>query len=104
MTRRTEVVLTDDLSGGPATETVRFGLDGRHYEVDLSDKNAAALRRALAKYVEVGRRDHRMHVGKRKHHGDVDPRLVRQWAAENGIDVSARGRVPIDVIEQYRLV
>ena len=43
MARRTVVMLTDDLDGSDATETVRFGLDGRDYEVDLSKKNAKSL-------------------------------------------------------------
>jgi hypothetical protein len=43
MARRTVVMLTDDLDGSEATETVRFGLDGRDYEVDLSKKNAKSL-------------------------------------------------------------
>jgi hypothetical protein len=37
------VVLEDDLDGGPADETVRFGLGGAEYEIDLSKKNAAAF-------------------------------------------------------------
>lgn len=104
MARRTDVVLTDDLKGGPATQTVHFGLDGKHYEVDLSDKNAAALRKALDKYVKVARKDHKMHLPGRRHRDQVDHKEVRQWAVENGIDVKSRGRVPVEVLEQYRLV
>src|SRR5262249_54311350 len=38
----------DDLEGGPAEETVQFGLDGAHYEIDLSVKNASVFRKQLA--------------------------------------------------------
>ncbi|MEU0092949.1 Lsr2 family protein, partial [Kribbella sp. NPDC006257] len=48
MAQRVQVVLEDDLDGGKADETVTFGLDGSTYEIDLSKKNAAKLRDALA--------------------------------------------------------
>ena len=48
MAQRTVVRLTDDLSGAeiPAGkgETVTFSLDGQSYEIDLTAKNAGALR------------------------------------------------------------
>ncbi len=33
---------------------------------------------------------------------DVDPAAVRVWAAEHGVDVAPRGRIPTAVLEQYR--
>lgn len=36
-----KVGLVDDLDGEPAAETVRFGIDGATYEIDLSTDNAA---------------------------------------------------------------
>jgi hypothetical protein len=60
MAQRTVTTLVDDLDGtdleGGSGETVRFGVDGRAYEIDLSDDNAAALREALQPYTEAGRR------------------------------------------------
>jgi hypothetical protein len=57
--QRVEVLLTDDLDGSdlPAGkgETVTFALDGNSYEIDLRTKNATALRRVLAVYIEAGR-------------------------------------------------
>jgi len=46
------VVLEDDLEGGPADETVQFGIGGTYYEIDLNASNAAAFRRQLAPYIE----------------------------------------------------
>src|SRR5262249_31647670 len=54
--RETFTKLIDDLDGGEAHETVKFGLDGHFYEIDLSTKNANKLRNALAGYVESGTR------------------------------------------------
>ncbi|MGH7961888.1 MAG: histone-like nucleoid-structuring protein Lsr2, partial [Candidatus Binatia bacterium] len=48
MAQKVEVLLIDDISGEPADETVRFGLDGKDYEIDLTAKHALALRENLA--------------------------------------------------------
>ena len=56
MAQKIQVLFIDDLDGGEAEGTVRFGLDGADYEIDLSAKNAAALRKALARYVDSARR------------------------------------------------
>ncbi|MGY4773478.1 Lsr2 dimerization domain-containing protein [Kribbella sp. CWNU-51] len=57
MAQRVEILLTDDLDGTdlPAGrgETVTFALDGSSYEIDLATKNAAALRKALAVYIDA---------------------------------------------------
>jgi len=97
------VALEDDLDGGPAEETVRFGLDGIDYEIDLNKKNAAALRGQLAPFVEHARgagRGPRRAAGRgaasRERSGDI-----RAWAKGQGIAVSARGRIPASVVEQY---
>ena len=56
MAQQKSVTLIDDLDGGKAAETITFGLDGASYEIDLSKKNATALRKAVADFVEHGRR------------------------------------------------
>ena len=114
MAQRTTVVLTDDVDGGEASETVRFGLEGTHYEIDLSAPNAERLRRALAPYVEHGRRVGGRRTGSAtpsagaaapRPDGDgeaVDGAAVRAWARENGIEVSDRGRIKSEVVERYK--
>jgi hypothetical protein len=56
MARKVTVTLEDDLEGGPAQETVQFGLDGAHYEIDLSARNAAVFREQLAPFIDHARR------------------------------------------------
>src|SRR2546429_6996974 len=56
MSKSVSVIITDDLDGSQNAETVLFGLDGVTYEVDLSKKNRARLERALAPFIEAGRR------------------------------------------------
>jgi hypothetical protein len=105
MAQQTTVTLTDDLDGGRAVETVTFGLDGRVYEIDLSKKNAAALRKALGEFTSNARR---VRSGKPaavksvRASSRVDAKAVREWALENGLTVSARGRVPSDIVEKYQ--
>jgi hypothetical protein len=97
------VALEDDLDGGPADETSRFGLDGSEYEIDLSKKNAKTFRSQLAPFVDharkAGRAQRRRSVRtspRRERSGDI-----RAWAKDKGIPVSARGRIPASVAEQY---
>src|SRR4051812_17315775 len=109
MAQRVITELTDDTDGKPADETVTFSLDGREYEIDLTSKNAAALRKAVDVYVKNGRR---ISGGRRprtsttpptqRTSGDLDTKAVREWANKNGHTVSERGRIPNNVVEAYR--
>ncbi|GAB3459308.1 Lsr2 family protein [Kineococcus endophyticus] len=104
MVQRTHPVLTDDVDGSDAVETVAFALDGVPYEIDLSAQNAAALRRAVSLYVEHGRALAPRRGPGRPADGPgtgVDSGAVRAWARENGVPVNSRGRVPAEVVEQY---
>ena len=49
MAKQTIVQLTDDIDGGDAAESVQFGFRGIEYEIDLNEKNATALEKALKK-------------------------------------------------------
>jgi len=54
--QKIQTLFTDDLDGSEAEGTVRFGLDGTEYEIDLNAGHAQALRDALARYVRAARR------------------------------------------------
>ena len=56
MAQRVVVTLSDDIDGSEAAETIAFGLDGKSYEIDLNQANAKKLRKALAPYVDAGRK------------------------------------------------
>jgi hypothetical protein len=56
MAQQVNVKFVDDLDGSDAAGTVSFGLDGRTYEIDLSDDNAAKLRDSLASFVAAARK------------------------------------------------
>lgn len=105
MVQRVQVLLIDDLDESDATETVRFGLDGTQYEIDLNDKNAGKLRADLTKWVEKGRKASPSgkrvitNGGGKSHRRDVS--AVRVWARKNGHEISERGRIPEAVQTAY---
>lgn len=102
MARETTIRLVDDVDGSEGKETVKFGLRGIDYEVDLSSKNVAALDKALAKYVEAGRRVASPRSSRRRQAATkVDVGAIRSWARENGFEISDRGRIPIEIREAY---
>jgi hypothetical protein len=102
MTRRTTVTREDDLDGSPAQETLRFGIDGPMYEIDLSKKNAARFRQQLAPFIEHARR---AATGPRRPARTAASRQrshdIRAWAKERGIPLSDRGRIPASIYAQY---
>jgi Lsr2 len=102
MAQKITVALEDDLDGGPADETMRFGVGGAEYEIDLNKKNAKAFRKQLAPFVEhartAGRGPRRPRTSSsRQQSGDI-----REWAKAQGIAVSDRGRIRASVVEQYQ--
>jgi nucleoid-associated protein Lsr2 len=100
-----QVLLIDDLDGGEAAGTVRFGLDGTQYEIDLSAAHSDELRKSLAPYLAHARRaggSARGAARSRRGSAAVDTAKVREWAKGQGIEVKDRGRVPADVVEQYK--
>jgi hypothetical protein len=101
--QRVEVELEDDLTGGPADETVQFGFDGTAYELDLNARHAADLRHRLAPFVEHARRvRHRVsRVPVRTAASRERSRQIRAWAEQQGIEVADRGRLPAGIIRQY---
>jgi hypothetical protein len=103
MATKITVALEDDLDGGPASETVRFGLDNAQYEIDLNKKNARAFRKKLTPFVE-----HARQAGPGQRRGPARTASSRQrsadiraWAKATGLAVSDRGRIPASVVDQY---
>jgi hypothetical protein len=103
MATRITVALEDDLDGGPADQTLWFGLGGSEYEIDLTSKNATAFRTQLAPYI-----DHARKAGRGQRRRSVRTSTsrersagIRAWAKDKGIPVSDRGRIPASVVAQY---
>lgn len=102
MVKQAIVTLVDDIDGGPADETVRFGIGSQQYEIDLNSKNAARLRKQLAPFIARGRpAGHSSHRSRRTAASRQRSRDIRAWALDQGIGLSERGRIPASVVDQY---
>jgi hypothetical protein len=104
MAQRIHTLFIDDIDGGAAEGTVRFGLDGADYEIDLSGEHSNELRTTLGKYIEHSRK---VGAARRASRGRgagsaIDTAKVREWARESGYDIKDRGRVPADLVAKYR--
>ncbi|MDQ3763049.1 MAG: Lsr2 family protein [Actinomycetota bacterium] len=120
MAQKTIVTFIDDLTGEEAEDitTVEFALEGVTYEIDLANDNAAKLRDNLARYVAAARKTSGRRAGTRgtdrpagraNGNGGVarsgyNPdtlRAIREWAKQNGHNVSDRGRLPLNVLHAW---
>lgn len=124
MAKQTITMLTDDLEGGAADETITFGFEGSLYEIDLSAKNAQTLRDFMERYTASGTRKGRLSPtgtyipggsglgqGTRKHGSGVDHpafaankelnQKIRAWATRNSYQLAERGRIPQHIVDAY---
>jgi hypothetical protein len=105
--QKIQTLFIDDLDGSAAEGTVRFGLDGTEYEIDLNARHAKELRNALARYVGAARRAggaaRRSARGARRGSASVlKTTEVREWAKAQGIEVKDRGRVPAELVVKFK--
>lgn len=99
----TKTFLVDDLDGGTADVTIVFAIEGESYSLDLSNKNADKFRKALAPYIEAAQNI------KESRRNQVDQvaeaverrQAIRAWAEKKGYEISARGKIPQDILDAY---
>jgi hypothetical protein len=111
MAQKVTVQLVDDIDDSPIADgegrTIEFSFDGSSYEIDLSNDNVDAFREAISDYVASARK-----VGARRASGttkSASPKRgnpaelakIREWAKDNGYEVSSRGRISTQVQEAY---
>jgi hypothetical protein len=102
MAQKVQVVLVDDVDGGPADETLKFAVENTQYEIDLSTAHAAEMRAALAPWMSAARKVSGRSTAKARTGADTSK--VRAWAKANGYDVSERGRISATVRSAYDAV
>lgn len=84
-----------------------FALDGRTYQIDLSEKNHGELRELLAPYIAAGRRRRggsSVSVPSQRRSSPTDReqnQAIREWAKKRGHTISDRGRIRADIVEAY---
>lgn len=101
MATQIETRLIDDLDGSPADESVKFSLDGVEYSIDLTDAHAKEMRHALRKWTDHAARTGGKKKTTRNVNGVSKTVAIRAWAAENGIKVAERGRIPQEIVDRY---
>lgn len=112
MAQRTQVVLTDDVDGSEATQTISFAFQGVSYEIDLNDDHASALEESFSDWISSARKVGPGRSGKTRRTvsaassegsagGGKDPNEVRSWLRSNGHVVADRGRISATLLEEY---
>jgi hypothetical protein len=101
-------MLIDDIYQWEASETVRFGVDGSAYEIELSARQASELRSMADRYISVARRmqsapsrarQQQHHPRPRTQMDREQSRRILSWAVERGLLASPRGRIPQHVAD-----
>lgn len=97
---RVVIELVDDIDGTGTARTVSFAVDGTTYEIELNRKNEAKMLKAMTPWVNAARKVPNSRPTRRRVKKQ-DNAAIRRWAAENGIEVPATGRIRRDVVERY---
>ncbi len=102
--QKVEVQVFDDMDGSPADETVAFSYDGRAYEIDLSAKHAAQMRKAFQSFIDHGRQVRGLGRQRRQGRTLADrerSREIRGVLMASGYPVAERGRLPESALEEF---
>ncbi len=105
MAQKIQTVFIDDLDGSTADTTIRFGLDGAEYEIDLSTAHAEQLRKATQLYVEAGRKvggSAKRTARSSSRSSGPSSSEVREWAKDHGLEVKERGRIPAELVVKFQ--
>jgi Lsr2 len=107
--QRIETVFIDDLDGSEANTTIRFGLDGAEFEIDLNTAHADEFRKTAEQYMEAGRkvsggarRTARSSARRGAASSGPSSSEVRDWAKGHGYDVKERGRIPAELVVKFQ--
>lgn len=116
MAKETVTRLLDDMEEGrvEADLTIDFALEGKRYEMELSNANALKLRSLLSPWIANARsagavrRSIRSSVGQKPRTAGSSlakeqRTAIRDWARGQGMEVSTRGRLSEDLVKAYEL-
>lgn len=109
MAQKVTVTLTCDLrhprgAEVEGQENIRFSVNGTAYEVDVCEKHANDLRKAVGPFTQAARKvaaQRGSRPRRRSPGGASRSSDIRDWAKTQGIEVSERGRIPAVVVDKY---
>jgi nucleoid-associated protein Lsr2 len=102
--------ITDDLDGSNGAETISFAYRGTSYEIDLGRRNASAFDKLMKPYVDVARKVTATRGGRRpssngrrgsRSRSTNEMATIREWARAKGFQVSDRGRISANIMDEY---
>jgi Lsr2 len=96
--QKIQTIFVEDIDGGEAEGTVRFGLDGADYEIDLSVAHSEELHKAFAPYIAHARKvgGIRRAVRGRRGGSAIDTREARVAARLRAIERAYRTAIEHD--------
>lgn len=104
MAKTTITQITDDLDGSKDAETYSFAWQGTEYNIDLNNKNFKTLDKLLRPYVEAAEKVSRRTSSSRRPAASSsrkDFSAIREWAKNQNLEVSERGRIPKHIVAAY---
>jgi hypothetical protein len=97
--KNTIIQVTCDICGKDApTQDIPLQFMAQRVSIDLCSDHLTKLDKALAPYLEAGRKERVKSNGKR---AKRDTKAIRAWAQENGHPVAGHGRIPQEVEAAY---
>ena len=102
--------LIDDIDGSEIPdgggERIEFSIRGTTYQIDLGSANVAKFDKALKPFAEAamklrGSRTRRTATGRSGGGSKEQLAAIRDWARQNGYEVSARGRIKAEIVEAF---
>jgi len=101
--QKVQIILTSDLSGAEADETVSFAVDGVQYELDATNKEADKFRGLFQDYIAVARKVSGRKSSRKPSATSDGPSAkdVKAWADTQGLDYPQRGRLPKELLDMY---
>ena len=110
MAERIVCQLIDDIDGSEISdasgERVKFSVRGVSFQIDLSAANIAKFDKALKPFIEAAEkvpgksgRGAKAATNGAAQKGQL--KAIREWARQNGHQVSERGRIKAEVVEAF---
>lgn len=108
MARREVTQYFDDLDDSPLADAdvnvIDFSIGGVDYTMELGPKNKQKFEDAVAPFVSAARRLPKNASARKSSvstNNAARNKRIREWAIDNNIAVSKRGRIASDVIEKF---
>ncbi|QTF81855.1 Lsr2-like DNA bridging protein [Gordonia phage Guey18] len=91
--------VTGDILNEDEAQTISIRVDNETYVLHTSAENVAKFKKTNKNWIDKA--DKRTETGGTAFYGGATSADVRAWAAENGYEVRATGRIPSALAEAY---